>query len=150
MEKIYYSKIIFECSCHSVGWNFSVNTVAKEIAYEYWKYKGRKEEVVQSFARKLTDEELVQLLPYINANDFEPYRNVEEKWGDEGRVGYFDEVSINFVGMTNDYLPIYQHRMSYCYDEQHRRPYERLYTFLCDKLFKDVGMNSRGFVLVGI
>ena len=52
---------------------------------------------------QLTDEDIVQLLPYINALDFEPYRDAD----DSQYFTTYDGPTLKFIGITNSHLPLY-------------------------------------------
>ena len=104
MEKIYYTKIIFECF-KSQNWSILLNVVAKEAAFERREWSGGKEKVTENLSVKLTDEDIAQILPYINALDFEPYRYVD----DSKDFIVYDAPVVTFIGVTNSYLPLYQH-----------------------------------------
>ena len=61
-EKIYYTKIIFESfGCGRPrgldDWNILLNVAMKELAFERLEWRGGKENVVENFAKKLTDED---------------------------------------------------------------------------------------------
>ena len=135
-EKSYYTKIIFETW---MPWGrmytTMINIPAKEYSCEVWTYQGGKEKVLGNLAKKLTDGDIQGLLPYINALNFEPYRDREDRMDDPGFEGYRDEYSVHFTGITNSHLPIYRHWMNYFYDEEHTRPYEKLYQYV-NKNFK--------------
>ena len=93
-------------------------------------------EIAFSHAIKMTDEQMEALLPYCNALDFEPYRNREMKMGEEGYIGYRDEVHLYFRAITDSYIPLLELPMNYYYDEEHIWPSERLYRYLVKTFFE--------------
>jgi len=96
----------------------------------------RTEEVIFSWAIKLTDKQMEELLPYCNALDFEPYRGRKMSMDDEGYIGYRDEIITSFTGITDSYIPLLELPMNYYYDEQHIWPSEKLYRYII-KTFYD-------------
>lgn len=131
-EKIYYTKIIFESDDSLRGiWNILLNVAMKEFAFECLEWKGGKEKVVKNFSKQLTDEDITELLPYINALDFEPYRNVDDH--DYGEFLLCDDrPTLKFIGITNSYLPLYQHYFWGGYGKE-VRPYEKLFLYIVNK-----------------
>lgn len=93
-------------------------------------------EIAFSHAIKMTGEQMEALLPYCNALDFEPYRNREMKMGEEGYIGYRDEVHLYFRAITDSYIPLLELPMNYYYDEEHIWPSERLYRYLVKTFFE--------------
>lgn len=94
-------------------------------------------EVDFSYGIKLSDEDMMELLPYCNALDFEPYRNREMSMDDEGYIGYRDEASMSFCGVTDSYIPVIKLPMEYYYDEEHIWPSEKLYRYLVHRYFEN-------------
>lgn len=88
------------------------------------------EEVSFSWAIKLTEEQMEELLPYCNALEFEPYRERKMSMDDEGYIGYRDEISTYFTGVTDSSLPLLELPMDYYYDEAHIWPSEKLYRYI--------------------
>ena len=136
-EKIYYTKIIFE----SFGlrprgldnWDILLNVAMKELAFQRWDWKGGEQKVVKNFAIQLTDEDIVQLLPYINALDFEPYRNVD----DSQYFMTYDGPTVKFIGITDSYLPLYQQHVYFVGEIGEERPYEKLFSYIVNKYLSD-------------
>lgn len=93
-------------------------------------------EIAFSHAIKLTGEQMKALLPYCNALDFEPYRDKEMKMGEEGYIGYRDEVHLYFKAVTDSYIPLLELPMNYYYDEEHIWPSEKLYRYLVKTFFE--------------
>ncbi len=100
---------------------------------------------------KLDDNEVNELRKYCNAEEFEPYRNRKMSMDDEGFIGYRDEITMEFYGITNDYIPFLHLPMHYFYDEKHIWPSERLYRYINQKYYgklstmKDMdGKNKKG------
>ena len=130
-EKIYYTKIIFEKinRCKN-EWSILLNVESKEAAFQRFQWSGRKEKVVESFSKKLTDQDIADLLPYINALDFEPYRDID----DSKDWFCYDNYSLKFTGITNSYIPLYQHYVYLNYNRKDMRPYEKLYSYIINKI----------------
>ena len=132
-EKIYYTKIIFEsCGLRPRGldnWDILLNVAMKELAFQRWDWKGGEQKVVKNFAIQLTDEDIVQLLPYINALDFEPYRNVD----DSQYFMTYDGPIVKFIGITDSYLPLYQQYVYFVGEIGEERPYEKLFSYIVNK-----------------
>lgn len=55
---------------------------------------------------------------------------------DEGYIGYRDEVSMHFVGVTDSHIPMLKLPMDYYYDEGHMWPSEKLYRYLVQNYFE--------------
>lgn len=124
-------------------WTHSIAIPAKIIKNEKTAFEpqmikdGQYEpEIVFSHAINLVDEQMEALLPYCNALDFEPYRNREMKMGEEGYIGYRDEVHLYFKAITDSYIPLLELPMNYYYDEEHIWPSERLYRYLVKTFFE--------------
>lgn len=95
------------------------------------------QKVIFNYGVKLSNTQKVELLKYCNAIEFEPYRNKEMSMSDPGYIGYRDEVSIKFVGITNSYIPKMEWDMSYYYDEDHIWPSEKLYRYLLKRYLQN-------------
>ena len=80
-----------------------------------------------------TAAEIEEMKPYINAWDFEPYRNREMEMFNPGFVGYLDGIHSAFEGITDSYLPYIKLSMDYCYEPM--LPPEALYSYIMDKYF---------------
>ena len=133
-------------------WTDSIAVPAKRIRNEKTGFEPQmikdeyyEPEIVFSHAIKLTDEQMEALLPYCNALDFEPYRDREMKMGEEGYIGYRDEVHLYFKAITDSYIPLLELPMNYYYDEEHIWPSERLYRYLI-KTFFERNKKLRGWV----
>ena len=88
------------------------------------------DEVVFSYAVNLSEKQMEKILPLCNALDFEPYRNRKMVMGEEGYIGYRDEVNLYFRAVTDSYIPLLELPMDYYYDEEHIWPSEKLYRYL--------------------
>lgn len=94
------------------------------------------QEVVFSYAVKLTDEQMKELLPYCNALEFEPYIGKEMSMNDKGYRGYRDEVRLYFTAISDSYIPKMELPMDLYYDEEHIWPSEKLYRYLVKTYFE--------------
>lgn len=94
------------------------------------------QKVTFSYAIKLTDDQMKDLLQYCNALDFEPFRGRKMKMGEEGYIGYRDEVHLYFKAVTDSYIPFLELPMDYYYDEEHIWPSEKLYRYLVRTFFE--------------
>lgn len=56
--------------------------------------------------------------------------------GEEGYIGYRDEVDLYFRAVTDSYIPLLELSMGYYYDEEHIWPSERLYRYLVKTFFE--------------
>ena len=124
-------------------WTHSIAIPAKIIKNEKTGFESKvikdeqyEPEIAFSHAIKLTDEQMEALLPYCNALDFEPYRNREMKMGEEGYIGYRDEVHLYFKAITDSYIPLLELPINYYYDEEYIWPSERLYRYLVKTFFE--------------
>ncbi|MCF0133011.1 MAG: hypothetical protein HUJ72_04015 [Blautia sp.] len=108
------------------------------------------QEVVFSYAIEITDHQMKSLLPYCNALDFEPFRNKEMKMGDEGLIGYRDEVRMYFKAITDSYIPLLELPMDYYYDEEHIWPSEKLYRYLVKTFFNGKEFQKWGPIYGGL
>lgn len=98
-----------QCGNHT--WTYSITAPAKRIRNEKTGFEPQmikdepyESEIAFSYAIKLTEEQMEHLLPYCNALDFEPYRDREMKMGEEGYIGYRDEVHLYFKARVIIYL----------------------------------------------
>ena len=109
------------------------------------------QEVVFSYAVKITDEQMEDLLPYCDAAEFEPFRDRKMSMDDEGFIGYRDEVQLFFRAVTDSYIPLLELPMEYYYDEAHIWPSEKLYRYLVRNFFdkKNKKLKGRGPVYGG-
>ena len=89
-------------------------------------------EVTTLLARKLTDEEMKELLPLCDARKFESYRNKEMSMCDEGFIGYRDCFTVVFCGVSDSPLPMITLPMTLCYDPP--VPTEPLYSYIINRL----------------
>ena len=124
-------------------WTDSIAIPAKRIRNEKTGFEPQvikdeqyEPEIAFSHAIKLTDEQMETLLPYCNAVDFEPYRGREMKMGEEGYIGYRDEVHLYFRAITDSYIPLLELPMNYYYDQEHIWPSDRLYRYLVKTFFE--------------
>lgn len=90
-------------------------------------------DVVFSYTYKFTNGEKNELLSYCNVLDYEPYRHRNMSMKDEGYLGYRDEISVYFTGVTDSYIPMMRLPMDYYYDEKHIWPSEKLYRYIMKK-----------------
>lgn len=104
------------------------------------------QKIAFSYGIKLTDGQMKALLPYCNALDFEPYRDRKMQMGEEGYIGYRDEVRLYFRAITDSYIPMLELPMEYYYDEEHIWPSEKLYRYLV-KTFLEKEKKLRGLGL---
>lgn len=79
---------------------------------------------------ELSDNTMNNLLKLCNALEFEPYRDKEPTMFEPGFIGYRDETSLRFTGITNSYLPKLDINMCYFYDKEHTPPTEKLYRYV--------------------
>ena len=93
-------------------------------------------EIVFSYAVKLSEEQIRDLLPYCNVLDFEPYRDREMMIYEEGYMGYRDEEQLSFRAVTDSHIPLLELPMDYYYDEEHIWPSEKLYRYLIKTYFE--------------
>ena len=69
---------------------------------------------------------------------------------DAGYIGYRDEVSVRFRGITDSYIPELELPMNYYYDEEHIWPSEKLYGYLVRTFFEsNWKLNGHGPVYGG-
>ena len=124
-------------------WSNDIAIPARRISnertgFESWIIRDEQfeQKIAFSYAIKLTDGQMKALLPYCNALDFEPYRDRKMQMGEEGYIGYRDEVRLHFRAITDSYIPILELPMDYYYDEEHIWPSEKLYRYLLKTFFE--------------
>lgn len=100
-------------------------------------------EVVFSKGIKLDNTEIAKIKQFCNAEEFEPYRNREMTMWEEGWVGYRDEISMEFYGITDDYIPLLHLPMDCLYDEKHIWPSEKLYRYLYNHYYKKLNEKDK-------
>lgn len=102
-----------------------------------------KEKVVFSYAIKLSQGHLDELLPYSNVLDFEPYRN-KGVFSDEDWPTYRDEYDLTFTGFSDSYYFLLEIDMKIIHNEYNAWPTERLYKFLVTRfLLKNKKLRKR-------
>lgn len=57
--------------------------------------------------------------------------------GEEGYIGYRDEVQLYFRAVTDSYIPLLELPMDYYYDEKHIWLSEKLYRYLVKTYFEE-------------
>lgn len=107
--------------------------------------KSYEQKVVFSYGINLSDMDMTKILPLCNALEFEPYRNKEMLMGEEGYIGYRDEVNVKFTAITDSYISKLELPMSYYYDEEHIWPSEKLYRYLI-KTYFDNNKKTKGWI----
>ena len=107
--------------------NIFIDIVSRKILFEYENYCCR---VKETFSKELTDEEIAELLPYINALDFEPYRYIDDE---DSRYILCYQYYLNFIGFTDSKFPTYEHSVCFNSERKEKRPYEKLYSFIINK-----------------
>lgn len=123
---------------------------ARVISSEHTDFKPKlfktdqyEQEVVFSYGIKLSDQQYEALLPLCNAYDFEPFRGRKMVMGEEGYVGYRDEIRLYFRAITDSHIPMLELPMEYYYDEAHIWPSEKLYRHIIKNIFdKEKKMRS--------
>lgn len=118
------------------------NCRMRELSYEWF---GCKDNVASNYGIKLSEEYMEELLPMANALDFKIYR--DKKQSDkrkDGYIGYRDEVSLCFTGITDSYIPKIEIPITYLYNEAHMPPTERLYKYLIEKYFSGKKFKREG------
>ena len=125
-------KLYFHNSGHPAKWVASDKTnfepaLIKDSCIE--------KSVTFSFAIKLNEQQMKELLPLCNALDFEPFRDRKMEMDDEGIREYRDEVRLKFRGITDSHIPLLELPMTYYYDEAHIWPSEKLYRHIIKNIF---------------
>lgn len=93
-------------------------------------------ELIFSYGIRLSDSQYEELLPLCNALDFEPYQQRKMIMGEEGYIGYRDEVDVYFRAITDSHIPMIELPMEYFYDEAHIWPSEKLYRHIINNIFE--------------
>lgn len=155
MSEILFTKIQFEFSEHlgHVTDRILLDFPAGELSRQEFSYSGV---IISSIGIILTEEEKDCLRPYLNAADYERYRDNPETDSWDHCNGYWDCVSVEFAGITNASIPLIRIPWSVFHDEKHMRPYEHLFEKL-NELFnvyerkprkrRDAIVNNRYFRL---
>ena len=139
MEENYYKQIIFHCSGFLYEKNIFIDVESRKILFEYENLCYRTKE---TFSKELTDEEVAELLPYINILEFEPYRYVDDY--DCSRLLCY-QYGLEFIGFTGSKLPTYEHSIYFNSKRKEKRPYEKLYSFIINKfLSRFIGIHFFG------
>ncbi|QEK21659.1 hypothetical protein JHD53_01915 [Peptacetobacter hiranonis] len=88
--------------------------------------------VTFSYGIKLSDLEIKLVREYCNALEFEKYRGLDiyDYLDTDGYIGYRDEISLEFEGITNSYIPRIRLSMDIIFDNEHSWPTEKLYNYL--------------------
>lgn len=147
-DTIYYSKVQFDTKLGGATTieRVLLNVPQRELSYQSFDRHG---DVEHNTAIKLSEKEMESLLPYLDTSKFEPYRGKKQGFDDEGRIGYRDEVSMSFTGITDSHIPMLELKMYYYYDEEHTWPNERLYRVLCEVFSKHAKGKKKHIPLYG-
>lgn len=123
-------------------YTYDTSYPARMISSEHTDFKPKlfktdsyEQEVIFSYGIKLSEQQYEELLPLCNALDFEPFRGRKMVMGEEGYVGYRDEICLYFRAITDSYIPMLELPMEYYYDEAHIWPSEKLYRHIIKNIF---------------
>lgn len=112
-------------------YNILCDLYRKEIVFEF--LNKRTEEVVEAFGFKLHGPLIASLLPLIEWEQFEPYRELPDgrEWDfDNGNLGYRDGWGYKFWCLSESGYPLFQKYMNNLFDEKQLPPYEKLLSWL--------------------
>lgn len=133
--RCYYSKVQIEFRLGSrVEARILLNSVAGELSYQEFDSHG---DVKISKGITLDKMQIEEVLPYINTAKYEPYRDRYDSLDDVGVCGYYDEVSANFIGISDSPVPMIELSMNTIHDNGHLWPTEKLFKYLCRTFFAD-------------
>lgn len=168
LKELSYQEFKYKRQMPAIQGDATMGSPSKEFVYSYGLpakvirngKNGFRKQIIQddvwvqivsfSYGIKLTNEDIESLLPYCNALLFEPYRNKKMSMDDAGYIGYRDEVSVRFRGITDSYIPELVLPMNYYYDEEHIWPSEKLYRYLVKTFFEsNRKLNGHGPVYGG-
>lgn len=131
--RCYYSKAQIEFRLGSrVEARILLNSVAGELSYQEFDSHG---DVKINNGITLDKKQIEEVLPYINTDKYEPYRNLEDSISDDGVCGYFDEIDVYFTGISDSPVPLINISMNMIHDDKHLWPTERLLKYLCRTYF---------------
>ena len=120
---------------------FSIPARKVRDSFTGWKWKilpslEPETDVLFSEGIGLNETQMSNLLKYCNAFDFEPFIGREMDLNDPSCIGYRDEITMYFVGITNSYIPKIELPMQYLYSGKYECPTERLYQFLVSNIIR--------------
>lgn len=132
MEYIPYIKFEFVAQ-GSINYAVACNTLQKELSYQEY---DKKFNMIKNYGIHLKDNDMQELSEYINALEFEAYRN---KNADDSKyiIGYRDEYSIYFRGVTDSQMPLIQLSVADIYKNGYEPPQHKLYDYILHKYFLD-------------
>lgn len=149
-EPIYFSKFMIQYSYFQKHYRIQCNVLSKELSYEMYETKfirsGEKlisgtEKILFQDGIHLTDEDIESLKPYINAWEFETYRD-KKPWDDRGSViGYFDGPHMTFEAISGSHLPLLKLDMTYFFEP--KWPTEKLDDYLYDTFIKTKRLKAK-------
>ncbi len=134
-EKTYYFSVLqIEVKTSSrVEERLILNAAASELSYQEFDVYG---DVTVNYGINLTAEQMNEIKPYIDMAKFEPFQ--EGNCCDlEHSCGYYDEINVDFIGISDSPIAMIRLSMNQTHDIQHQLPTERLLNYLCGKYFSD-------------
>lgn len=108
-------------------YNILCDLYQKEIIFEFINI--RTEEIVETIGFKLNESLINSLLPLIECEKFEPYRDLPDGWKwdiNNGNRGYRDGWGYKFWFFSENGYPLFQIYMDCIFDEKQLPPYEKL------------------------
>ena len=137
MEKdcCYYSKVQFDFYVSvTIKARILLNVIAGELSYQEFDSHG---DVTISKGMNLSENQIEEIMPYLDTAKFEPYRHRDESFDEIGICGYYDEIRAHFIGVSNSPVPMINLYMNMIHDDKHLLPTEKLLNYLCLTFFSD-------------
>lgn len=108
----------------------------KEIVFEFYDKRGK---YLESVGYKLSDSSVNEMLPFVEWEHFEKYRDLPNGWNwdfNNGHCGYRDGWGYNFWCLSQNGYPLLQINMNCIFCKDKLPPYEKLLKFL-EKKYKN-------------
>lgn len=129
----YFSKFEFTIRRGSVPIAILLcDVVNGELSYQEWR---NTKTISYEYATKLIEKQVNKLLPYIKIVDFVKCRQHKWDFSDPKVVGYRDEMSITFRGISQDGQPMLIYDMAVLYKDWYNWPVDKLYDYLSKEYF---------------
>lgn len=149
--KIHICKFGFElydyATFNPIRYNIIGNLYEKEIVFEFIDKK--KEEVVEVFGYKISEDKYRSLLPLVCWENFEKYRDLPKGWEwrfENGNAGYRDGWGYKFWCLSESGYPLLEVYMNCFFSENELPAYEKLLKWLRDNYKVQKGIKEKNML----
>ena len=114
------------------NYEITINLHMREFKVDIFDKKKKRQ--LKSFGFKLSEQDIEELIPYIQVADYEKYRDLDYKKYDGG---YRDGWGIVFWCMSDTGNSLLQFEIVELYDRKNSPPFYRLWEYICNKYLMD-------------